>query len=119
MSTRSVLALVDHVTDISVIAQLFLYGHAVQGAVGIALDLLCGLVTVAHFIWLGSGWRKSLALLFHPVNFYLHSFYSLFKKLGEEEFSPQVARYSAAVQGLLEAPFQMVFTLSLVCIGYE
>ncbi len=97
------------------IGQLFYYGHPVAGALGIGLDLLCGLITVAHFAWLGHG-RKCLALVFHPVNFYLHSAYSLYSGQGSEGFSTQVAAYAAAAQSLLEAPVQMIFTLALINI---
>ena len=70
---------------------------------------------------LGYGWWRCLGLAFHPVNFYVHSAISTFTKDGpkggrftQKEFSTRVAMYAREVQGLLEAPLQMVFTLTLM-----
>ena len=46
---RWALAASDHATDAAVMWDLFMRGHPWVAATGLAIDLLPGLVTVAHF----------------------------------------------------------------------
>ncbi len=122
---RGLLALADHATDLALVWDLFGRGHRAIAAAALAVDLFPGPVTAVQFLRLGYGWKRSLLLLFHPANFYVHSVISQCRarrrqgsgseeKEEEESFSARVALYSREVQSLLEAPMQMVLTMTLM-----
>ncbi len=52
-------------------------GHYGLAIAGLGIDLLPGPTTVAHFVRLGHPWRRCCLLIFHPLNFYLHSVVAL------------------------------------------
>ena len=109
------LHLLDHASDLAVIVDLHGTGRPRLALLGLGLDLLPGLFTFAQFLRLGHEWWRCALLLFHPVNFYLHS--ALAGGCQEtSSFSARVALYSKEVQSQLEAPMQLIFTLTLICL---
>ncbi len=52
-------------------------GHYGLAIAGLGIDLLPGPTTVAHFVRLGHPWKRCCLLIFHPLNFYLHSVVAL------------------------------------------
>ncbi len=108
----------DHISDFLVLAELWLRGSASLFVTGLVLDLLPGPVTAVQFGRFGHPWWKCLLLLFHPINLYVHTALAECTHY-EAAFSSQVALYAMDVQGLLEAPMQLIFTLTLVCLRYS
>ena len=114
---RVLLSILDHLTDLLVLLDLWRRDRAALAAVGAALDLLPGPVTAAQFLRLGHPWWKCGLLLFHPANFYVHSAISRCCP-DASSFSRQVAQYARECQGLLESPMQLIFTMTLITLRY-
>ncbi len=116
---RSLFASLDHLSDALVLADLWQRGRRDLFAVGLALDLLPGPASAAHFLRLGYPWWRCAALLFHPANFYVHTALAHFGSSSSSSFSRQVADHSREAQALLEAPMQLIFTLTLICLRQD
>lgn len=121
LAVRSALGLLDHATTFAVLAVLLRQGHVWSCTVGLALSLLPGLVTAFQVGRLSYPNWKLVALLFHPANFYVHSAVDAWKQrrsgAAVQSFSSRVAKVSSTAHELLEAPLQLVFTLSLILKG--
>ncbi len=104
----------DHISDYLVLYSLWRRGLHKIFVAGLMLDLLPGPVTAAHFSRQGHAWWRCLLLLFHPANLYVHLILS--QVLADGAFSELVVAHSRQAQALLEAPMQLVFTLTLVML---
>ncbi len=114
---KVLLSSVDHVTDGLVLADLYRRGLFSLFWTGLALDLLPGPATAVQFAHLGHSWWKCCLLLLHPINYYVHSALAFGKEDSPRgKFSALVAAYAKEAQGLLEAPMQLIFTTTLVCL---
>ncbi len=120
LSVRILVASLDHVSDFLVLFFLGRQGLFAFLLAGVCIDLLPGPVTAAQFFRRGHPWWRCCLLLFHPINFYLHSALGAWYGSGSEagKFSAEVALYSREAQGLLEAPMQLIFTLTLTTLRY-
>lgn len=105
-------AALDHASDIPVLITLWKRNHRSLFFVGLGIDLLPGPIAVYQFLELGFGWRKSLALILHPINAFVHTVRLILSGNGngneeEKNFSCAVVTYAHDCQGLLESPLQV------------
>ena len=110
-------AILDHLSDLPVLATLYAEGYTRLFWVGVAIDLLPGPVTAYQFFLLGFR-REWIFLLLHPLNVFVYTFLALCKLSDRvTNFSRRVVAYCHESQALLESPMQIVFTTSLICHG--
>ena len=108
-----VLMCIDYISDVSILIKLLLNGHWKLFLIGLVIDLIIGPITALQMYSKGYGLKKSLTLIIHPVNIIRQSFLTL-KSSENSESHKQIFLIGKELQGLLEAPLQIIFTMTLI-----
>ena len=112
-----IVMLFDNISDLSILFALYHRGYKALLGIGILIDLLPGPITACHMVSRGHG-IKSLALLFHPLNIIIQSILTFcHKSEAKSNAHYQILLFVKKVQGLLEAPMQIIFTSALMAHG--